>query len=183
MEAEGSKESEGSGRYFSSTFSDKLNPEDLPSLAREVFEAQNDAEGRDKLLLSALTLWSGCAEGVRGKYHNHWIYPPTYTLINAPTGALKGDIADCIKLIEPVNQVVRNQSEEEYLQYKRQLNYYEALSPKEKRNVDEPKQPPYKMVVIPANTSATAFYQQLSDNGGGGVLFETEADTLAKAMK
>gem|GEM_PF-6837602 len=33
------------------------------------------------------------------------------------------------------------------------------------------------MLFIPANSSATAVYQVLGDNGGIGLMFETEGDT------
>ena len=39
------------------------------------------------------------------------------------------------------------------------------------------------MFFIPANSSASAFTQALSDNNFRGVLFETEADTLAETFK
>lgn len=35
------------------------------------------------------------------------------------------------------------------------------------------------MLFIPANSSATAVYQVLNDNGGQRLMFETEGDTLA----
>lgn len=38
-------------------------------------------------------------------------------------------------------------------------------------------------LIIPANSSATAIYQQLALNNGQGLIFETEADTLNIAMR
>ena len=38
-------------------------------------------------------------------------------------------------------------------------------------------------LIIPANSSATAIYQQLAINNGHGLIFETEADTLNIAMR
>ena len=38
-------------------------------------------------------------------------------------------------------------------------------------------------LIIPANSSATAIYQQLAFNNGHGLIFETEADTLNIAMR
>ncbi len=39
-----------------------------------------------------------------------------------------------------------------------------------------------RMLFIPANSSATAVYQVLNDNGGQGLMFETEGDTLANTF-
>jgi hypothetical protein len=38
------------------------------------------------------------------------------------------------------------------------------------------------MLLIPANSSATAIYQTLTDCDGSGLIFESEADTLASAL-
>lgn len=45
-----------------------------------------------------------------------------------------------------------------------------------------PKEPTYRSLWIPGNTTATACYQALAENGGKGVTFETEADTLTLAL-
>ena len=47
----------------------------------------------------------------------------------------------------------------------------------------KPKKPAQTMLIIPANTSSTAVYQLLADNGGKGLIFETEGDTLANAFE
>jgi hypothetical protein len=42
---------------------------------------------------------------------------------------------------------------------------------------------PQTMLFMPANSSSTALYQTLHDCGGSGLIFETEADTLATSLK
>ncbi len=42
----------------------------------------------------------------------------------------------------------------------------------------EKEEPPMRMLFISAPSSATAVYQVLGDNGGTGLMFETEGDTL-----
>lgn len=38
-------------------------------------------------------------------------------------------------------------------------------------------------IIIPANSSDTALYEELAKNGGRGIIFESEADTLTQAFK
>jgi hypothetical protein len=47
----------------------------------------------------------------------------------------------------------------------------------------EPKKPKRKMLIIPANSSSTAFYEVLGNNNGIGLMMETEGDTLADTFQ
>jgi hypothetical protein len=49
--------------------------------------------------------------------------------------------------------------------------------------MERPQEPPLRMLIIPANNSATGLFQILNDNKGVGLLFETEGDTLAQTFK
>lgn len=40
-----------------------------------------------------------------------------------------------------------------------------------------------RTLIIPANSSASAFINTLSDNDGVGLMFETEGDTLTQTLK
>jgi hypothetical protein len=40
-----------------------------------------------------------------------------------------------------------------------------------------------KILIILANSGATAFFQILNDNKGAGLMFETEGDTLVQTFK
>lgn len=46
-----------------------------------------------------------------------------------------------------------------------------------------PAEPPMRMLVIPANSSASSFLKILGDNDGVGLLFESEGDTLSQTLK
>jgi hypothetical protein len=48
---------------------------------------------------------------------------------------------------------------------------------------DEPQEPPFKMLFIPANTSSSMVMKHLKDNDGFGVLCESEADTMGNSLK
>jgi hypothetical protein len=63
------------------------------------------------------------------------------------------------------------------------MERYGNLSPRERLDEEKPCEPPQKMFFIPANSSSAAFIQALADNDFTGVIFETEADTLANTFK
>ncbi|SEA36534.1 Primase C terminal 2 (PriCT-2) [Xylanibacter ruminicola] len=188
---EGSEESEGNNTELSSTnntqytetFSDKLNHSKLPTLLRVPVETQTEVEGRDKVILAALTLYSGAMPSVFGIYDGKRVYPPFYTLIDAPSGADKGVISDCRQLLMPIEWEIRQQYNNELEKYKQELTKWTALDKKQRASQQEPEKPVYRSLFIPANSSATAAYQALADNNEWGIIFETEADTLTQALK
>lgn len=188
---EGSEESEGNNTELSSTnntqytetFSDKLNHSKLPTLLRVPVETQTEVGGRDKVILAALTLYSGAMPSVFGIYDGKRVYPPFYTLIDAPSGADKGVISDCRQLLMPIEWEIRQQYNNELEKYKQELTKWTALDKKQRASQQEPEKPVYRSLFIPANSSATAAYQALADNDEWGIIFETEADTLTQALK
>ena len=175
--------SAASAAQYTETFSDKLELSKLPTLLRVPVETQTEIEGRDKVILAALTLYSGAMPGIFGIYDGKRVYPPFYTLIDAPSGADKGIISDCRQLLMPIEREIRQQYEAKQDNYKQNLAKWNALDKKMRANQQEPEKPVYQSVFIPANSSATAAYQALADNDEWGIIFETEADTLTQALK
>ncbi|MDR1172045.1 MAG: DUF3987 domain-containing protein [Bacteroidales bacterium] len=87
----------------------------------------------------------------------------------------------CRKLVEPIHRALREQAKAEYEEYQRQLTEYTTA--KDKADLERPQEPPLRMLIIPANNSATGLFQILNDNKGIGLIFETEGDTLAQTFK
>ena len=54
---------------------------------------------------------------------------------------------------------------------------------KKLENVQMPEQPPIKTLIVPANSSASAFKRIAKENDGIVILFETEGDTLSQTLK
>ncbi len=120
---------------------------------------------------------------VFGIYDSKRVYPPIYALVDAPSGADKGVISDCRQLLIPIEYEIRRRYEHLLEEYQEEYAQWAAKDKKERAKQQEPKKPPFQSLFIPANSSATACYQALADNGEWGVIFETEADTLAQALK
>lgn len=146
-------------------------------------KTQPTAEGKDKMLLGTLVELSGTAPGVYGVYDNRRVYPPFYSIISAPPAADKGQLTACRQLLMPIQRELDQQNQKAQEDYQQQMAAYAALDKSKRAATPQPKEPPYRSVFIPANSSATATYQALSDNHGWGTIFETEADTMTQALK
>lgn len=167
---------------YTETFSDKLNPEDLPALIRMPMMTQQHPEDQDKVVLSALDLYSGNTPNVYGIYGERVVYPPLYFILNAPSGALKGIIDDCRQLLMPIEYDLKRQNELAQDDYQRELAHYNAMG-KGKEALTKPVEPPRLSLFVSANSSATSLYEDLADNQERGTIFETEADTMTQALK
>lgn len=188
---EGMRESRGddsgndAGDYggYSETFSDKISIEDQPAIVRDAAKTQTTAEGQDKMILGTLDCLSGATPGVYGVYDNRRVYPPFYAIISAPAASDKGQLTACRQLLMPIQRELEQQNQKAQEDYQQQMAEYATLDKQRRVSTPQPKEPPYRSVFIPANSSATATYQALSDNHGWGTIFETEADTMTQALK
>ncbi len=167
---------------FSETFSERVEPSELPVLLRQVVVMRQEAEDRDKLMLSAITDYSGVMPNVYGIYGEKRVYAPLYQLVNAPSGARKGEIVACRQLLMPIEYEIRQQMAVEQAAYEQQLADIAALPPQQRKLQPTPTEPEHRSVFLAANTSATGLYKDLAANGEWGVIHESEADTLTQAM-
>ncbi|MCR5269529.1 MAG: DUF3987 domain-containing protein [Prevotella sp.] len=168
---------------FKQTFSDGLDIGALPSFLSDLMDMQETAEDRDKMLLCTLNLVSGFTPNVYGVYDRRRVYPPFYAFVVAPSGSDKGVLPACLSVVSPVIGQIRGQSEALRREYRQRKAEYEACNKHERAQMQEPEEPPYRSPLISVNASATAFYQDLAANEGWGAVFETEADTMATAIK
>lgn len=126
----------------------------LPQVLNEIVnQTSTDAEA-DMMLMGAITTISAALPNVYGLYDQNVVYPNLYLFISAKASSGKGHLAMCRHLVEPIHNTLR----------------HNPLLPKQS-------------LFIPANSSATAIYQQLSRNDDSSLIFETEADSLNNAIK
>ena len=151
----------------------------LPPALRELFAGMDNAYERDILLLGVLTVMSGCMPNAMGFYDRKWIYPNLYTFIEAPAGSGKGVLSWARLVGMPIHKMLLEET-----QLARQ-QFEELKREKAKQKESDGlllKEPPYKLLFIPGNNSASSVVQTLSENDGAGILFCTEADTLANSL-
>ena len=169
---------EGSGvRCFPTEIFDQL-----PDLLRRITSKGTSPEDKDILLLGSLVSMSACLPNIYGVYAERKVYPNLFLFVTAQASAGKGRLTLCRKLVEPIHKALREQNRVEFEAYQRELTEY-AAAKSDKVNMEKPQEPPLKMLVIPANNSATGLFQILNDNNGKGLIFETEGDTLALTFK
>lgn len=162
------------------TFSQAIY-EDLPDFLKKIASTSNSEQDSDILLLGTLTVLSACMPHIKGVYDRRSVFPNLFLFVTARASSGKGRLNLCRHLVEPIHDRLREINEAEVMDYKHRLAEYNAAG-KKKVDMEKPEEPPMRMLFIPANSSATAVYQVLNDNGGEGLMFETEGDTLANTF-
>lgn len=153
----------------------------LPDLLERIAATSKSDADCDILLLGSLTVLSACMPHIHGVYDRRIVYPNLFLFVTARASSGKGRLTLCRYLVEPIHEHLREINEAEMMEYKQKLSEYNAAG-KKKATMEKPDEPPLRMLFIPANSSATAVYQVLDDNGGQGLMFETEGDTLANTF-
>jgi hypothetical protein len=163
------------------TLPDSIFPT-LPCILQKVLAMAGSKEERDIMLMGSLTSFGACLPKFHGYYDGIKIFPYLYLFITAKASAGKGRLALCKQLVMPVHLLMRQESQRLKDQYEEDLQEYYQMRGKNSK-IKKPVKPPELMLIIPANNSATGVFQLLYENGGKGLLFETEGDTLAQAFK
>ncbi len=162
------------------TFSDKIVSH-LPDFLSRIYAVANSTQDADVLILGTITVISACLPHVYGVYDGRKVFPNLFLFVTARASSGKGRLGLCRYIVEPIHRRLREINEAEVIEYRRKLAEYNAAG-KKKVDMEKPEEPPMRMLFIPANSSATAVYQVLNDNGGRGLMFETEGDTLANTF-
>jgi hypothetical protein len=155
----------------------------LPQLLKEGAEMFQDSIEKDVFLIGAITVLSGCLPNIVGIYFDEQVSAHLYAFITAPAGSGKGKLKWAKYLGMAIHKEMVSISAIEKEKYEQELEQYNNLTRNQRQDVEKPKEPKRNMFFIPANSSSSAFIQALSDNNFKGILFETEADTLAGTLK
>ncbi len=162
------------------TFADQVQSR-LPQIFQDIADLGNTVRQKDMLLFASLVLMSGCFPEVWASYDQRQVFANLFFFLVAPPASNKGIVAACLNLVEPIEQEIRDYNQREMEEYKQQMADLKAN--KNQAGLPTPPEPPYRSLLISANSSSTAIYQALSDNKGEGITFETEADSLSYALK
>ena len=179
------------GFFNGYTFSDKLNTADLPPILKRIMQLHDDVVSRDKMIIGTLNIVSGLIgaasgtpdmpSGVYGLYDGRKVYAPLYNILFANAGSSKGDLNFCRQLAKPLKDEMRREYEGKKMEYERLMAAYEAKrKQKDKGDRGEPPvEPVFRTPFVPGNSSSSAVYRAIDANGGWGLMFETEADTVS----
>lgn len=149
----------------------------LPQLLREPCEKLTEQAEKDVFLVGALGVVSGLLPNYRGFYDSQYTGCNLYCYILGQYGTGKGGLKLAYQLGKAVHVQRKMLSADLQAKYRQ-----DCLQAKESKE-PEPENPGSKLLYIPANNSKSGFVELLHDNEGKGILFETEGDTLADALK
>lgn len=155
----------------------------LPEILRESCEMFADAIEKDVFLIGAIAVISGSLPNIEGIYFDEPHSAHLYSFVTAPAGSGKGKLKWAKYFGLKIHKTMVQQSIREKEAYEQEMENYNNLNKNQRQGVERPREPKRKMFYIPANSSASAFIQALSDNDFKGIIFETEADTLAGTLK
>lgn len=160
--------------------------EALPYVLKEGAKAFSDKRKRDVFFTGAIAIISGCLPKVSGIYFHERVHPHLYTFIIAPAASGKGVLKNAKRLADKYHQQVLCASREAQKKHEAEIADYKELQRTRKKGEptpEKPQEPPFKIVFIPADSSHSRMIEHLQNNGGQGIICETEADTMSGAKK
>lgn len=143
----------------------------LPDILKSSCNHIEQCNRRNIFLISALPVLAAHMPNVIASHADGHYSPDLFTLIVADPGSGKGTAGKAKKLGSVLNKWLIEQSHQ-------QIADYNEPSFESKTKRIKPKE---RSLFIPANSSSRAIYDTLEANGGSGLLFETEIDTLLNA--
>jgi hypothetical protein len=154
---------------------------DFLKTACEKFEGRE----RDVFLIGALAILSGCFPNVFGIYNNAKVFPNLFGFIIAPPASGKGVLTYAKTLGSVIHSCRLEETTRTKKTYQAEVKRYYAEVKKKKADClsELPKEPPTKLLFIPANSSNANIIKLLYENEGSGIMCETEADTLVNSLK
>ncbi|ARK10377.1 DUF3987 domain-containing protein [Fibrella sp. ES10-3-2-2] len=164
--------------------------ENLPSPLREAVRILVSIKEKDAFIVSALALVSGVLPNIEGVYNGRQVSPNLYAYILGKYGVGKSTIEFARILVELIHKEKRREHQESEERYKTEKAIYDSDLREFQKNKksgipppEEPIRPKIKMLLIPVNNSKTGLCQLISENEQRAILYETEADSLADALK
>lgn len=159
--------------------------ENLPPTLLECCKVFTDFRERDVFLTGAIAILSGCLPNVSGEYSGNLVYPNLFSFILAPAASGKGALKFAKVLANKYHAKTLDKSVQDKKDYDAKIAASKKVAKKTYPTLigGLPKEPKFKVVYIPANTSNAKVIQHLEHNDGRGIMCETEADTLGQTFK
>jgi len=161
---------------------------ELPEMLRKPCNFLVEETEKEVFLIGAIGVISGLLPNLKGLYAGRWIAPNLFVYILAGYGGGKGGLDYARELGKQIHQAKREKAKKMMLDYLTAMEVYKKeLKAYNRNKLTEPPIKPSKaptlMLYIPANNSKSGIYQLLEENDGKGIMFESEGDTLADAIK
>jgi hypothetical protein len=153
----------------------------LPPLLQKITSHCDAPAGKSMMLMTGITTVSAALPHYYMIYGGDKMEANLFFFGLAKSGSGKGLMKYCLRLVQPIHDKLIEESKtaiREHLIRMEQKKKKKGKRGEESVVVDEPC-PPYKLFILPAESSSAAFIKSLYENGGRGIMFETEGDTLA----
>lgn len=152
----------------------------LPDILSDATKPFIDEREKDLVLLASLGVLSGLFPTVYGKYRGEKAYSNLFIFISAPPANKKGSMNWARRLGDKYHNELKAKFKIEKQEYDESLRKKKNESASNSITLAPPV---FKMLFIPADNSSASIVQNLSNNDGWGILFESEADTLSATFK
>ncbi|MET3539622.1 hypothetical protein ABID22_000323 [Pontibacter aydingkolensis] len=152
----------------------------LPGLLKKGTEAFKSAREKDVFLIGGLVVLSGFLDKTYGYYQGEKLHPNINAFVVAPASSGKS----AFKYAKVYGMKMHRLLFEESRALVKE--YYRQLRESKKNNGQEGKDllaPPFKMGFLPGDITSAALMQRMVDNGGKGVICETEADSISNNLR
>lgn len=160
-------------------FPESLYPQ-LPHFLKRVISVGKTPAEKDTLLIGSIGVLSACLSKIYGIYDGKKVYPNLYVFITGSASAGKGKLNYTKHLVNVIHEALRRETKLRRDSYNEEMAAYKKAKDETRQ---KPSYPLERMLLIPANSSASGTYLLLADNNGIGLIFETEGDTLTLAFK
>ena len=155
--------------------------ENLPPIIRKPTILFTDQRERDVYLIGLFAALSSWMPKVQGVYDGKNLGANLFIFISAPASSGKGTLYWIRKICKEVYRTLKFRYEEALRSYEIQLAEYEEAK-KENPDIIKPQKPQKPKFIIPGNISSAAMIACIHANKYFGLIFETEADTLANTL-
>ncbi|WP_339608215.1 DUF3987 domain-containing protein [uncultured Roseivirga sp.] len=154
----------------------------LPKFLKEASSFFDQGRDKDVFLASTLTVLSGCMPGVKFQHDGKTYWNNLFLFIIAPAASGKGKMNYGKFLAQPIQRKYIKENDLKKETYQLELSRYRATPAKDRLYIDEPLEPDYQYLFIPANSSSASFVETMA-RMTSSILFESEADTLGNTLK
>jgi hypothetical protein len=160
----------------------------LPWIFKEGCNELTDPNEKAVFLIGALGVVSGLLPNIWGLYDGQQVNANLYVYLLGRYGGGKGSLMYSKMLGFQIHKSMIEVSKADNDQFEIENELYKAEFQKWKKSKigDPPKkpiQPQQKLLFIPANNSKSGLFELLSGNEESGIMFESEGDTLADAIR
>jgi len=153
--------------------------DNLPPILADCCATLSDHTEREVFLIGSLAVLSGILPNVHGFYDQQYYKPHLFCFVIANYGSGKGSLKLAYQLGKQIHAMQKERSAQNIADWKQEASEAAQSKPPQ----PQPPHPGNKMTFIPANNSKSGLIELMEQNDGKGILFETEGDTLADALK